>query len=489
MVCMVLGIAGADMQPSIYWYDFETTGTNPARDRAIQFAGVRTDLDLEVVEAPLTLLCYPGDDTLPDPEAMMVTGISMSMLQTQGLTETEFIGRIHEAFARPATCVAGFNSIRFDDEFTRYTLYRNFIDPYGREWQNDNSRWDVIDLFRMAHALRPEGMVWPENEDGSPVFRLEELTRANGIDHAWAHDAASDVAATVDLARKQKAAQPRLYDYLFNLRRKQDVIKQLYPLGKTAMVHVSSMYPAARNCLAVVLPLCTHPTNANGVICYDLSFDPDELIAAGPDELHRRLFTAREDLAEDEERIHLKTIHVNRCPAIAPLAAMRPEDTERLGIELSACEENMKRLRGAAGIVEKIQDAFGQTTFAQTDDPDLMLYQGEFFSSSDRGKLLALRGLSPEELRDSGGGFDDARIDEMLFRYRARNYPSSLTAGERERWNRFRVEKWQSQGEPKATLAKIDELLRRGESTECLLDLKRYIEGLGRDAMPNQAIL
>jgi len=469
------------MNPSIYWYDYETTGTDPARDRAIQFAGVRTDTDLNIVETPQNLLCYPGDDVLPDPDAMLVTGILMSTLREKGIKETDFIGRIHDSFATPSTCVAGFNSIRFDDEFTRYTLYRNFLDPYAREWQQDNSRWDVIDLFRMAHALRPEGMQWPQNDDGLPVFRLEALTRANGIEHEAAHDAVSDVLATVDLVRKLKSAQPRLYSYLFNLRRKQAVINQLYPLGKSAVVHISSMYSAARNCLAVVLPLCSHPTNSNGVICYDLSHDPADLIEAGPEELHRRLFTASADLEDGEARVHLKTIHVNRCPAVAPLATLRAEDATRLGIDLDACGAAMRRLQGASGMVEKIQEAYARSSFTASDDPDLMLYQGDFFSNSDRAKLSELRTLEPVDLRKASGGFDDARVEEMLFRYRARNYPDTLDESERAKWNAFRAGKFGESGGIAASLARIDALIEQHGKVACLSDLREYIEQLGRD--------
>ena len=463
------------MNPSIYWYDYETTGIDPARDRAIQFAGVRTDLDLKVVGEAENLLCHPGNDVLPDPEAMLITGIRMSVLQAEGLNETEFIGHVYKQFAEGNTCVAGFNSIRFDDEFTRYSLYRNFIDPYAREWQRGNSRWDVIDLFRMAHALRPEGMNWPEDEAGVPVFRLVELTRANNVGHEDAHDAVSDVLATVELVRRQRAAQPKLYEYLFNLRRKQAVIKQLYPLGKTAMLHVSSMYSAARNCLAVVLPLCTHPTNSNGVICYDLAVDPADLITLGPDALHRRLFTASEDLAEDEERIPLKTIHVNRCPAIAPLATLRNEDANRLGIDLARADVHLKALQGTAGIVEKVQEVFGRTEFGAEEDPDLMLYSGNFFSDGDKARMMALRSLPPDELRHAGGGFDDWRVDEMLFRYRARNYPDTLNDEEQARWNRYRADKWQGDRGPKQVLARIEALKSAGADAGCLDDLKQYI--------------
>nr|GFC99807.1 hypothetical protein [Tanacetum cinerariifolium] len=119
---------------------------------------------------------------------------------------------------------AGYNTLRFDDEMTRYSLYRNFFDPYGREWQGGNSRWDLIDVVRTAYALRPEGIVWPE-EEGRVTLKLERLTAANGIDHGQAHDALSDVRATIALARLIRDKQPKLYDYLFQLRSKH---KRLY---------------------------------------------------------------------------------------------------------------------------------------------------------------------------------------------------------------------------------------------------------------------
>ncbi|MBD3646672.1 MAG: exodeoxyribonuclease I [Pseudomonadales bacterium] len=300
---------------SIYWHDYETTGTDPARDRAIQFAGIRTDHNLDPIGEPLNLLCRPGNDILPSPAAIAVTGIRMSDVVREGMTEAAFIGRILREFSVPGTCVCGFNSIRFDDEFTRHMLYRNFHDPYAREWQQGNSRWDVIDLFRMAYALRPDGMEWPTNDKGGPSFRLEALTLANGISHGSAHDALSDVLATVALTKKLKDAQPKLYDYLFALRDKKRVLQQLYPLGKFPLVHVSAMYPAERACTAVVLPLCSHPLNGNGVICYDLSMDPAPLVSCDAAELQRLVFTANEDLGEGEQRVALKTIHVNRAPA------------------------------------------------------------------------------------------------------------------------------------------------------------------------------
>ena len=138
------------MTSSIFWYDYETTGINPRCDRPLQVAGIRTDEALNEVGEALNIYCRPSDDILPHPAACLVTGIDPQRLQQSGLDEGEFMTRVHAALSAPGTCGAGYNSLRFDDEVTRYSLYRNFFDPYAREWQGGNSRWDLIDLVRTA---------------------------------------------------------------------------------------------------------------------------------------------------------------------------------------------------------------------------------------------------------------------------------------------------------------------------------------------------
>jgi exodeoxyribonuclease-1 len=205
---------------SFYWHDYETWGADPSRDRPAQFAGVRTDASLNIIGKPLMAYCRPGDDLLPHPEACLVTGITPQQARAQGVCEAEFFELIHQQLSHPGTCGVGYNNIRFDDEITRYGLFRNFFDPYAREWQNGNSRWDTIDMVRLTHALRPEGIEWPTREDGTPSFRLEQLTLANNIAHQGAHDALSDVYASIDLARLVRARQPRLFDFALELRNK-----------------------------------------------------------------------------------------------------------------------------------------------------------------------------------------------------------------------------------------------------------------------------
>ena len=262
------------MPDTFYWHDYETFGADPSRDRPVQFAGLRTDFDLNPVGEPLVLFARPADDVLPQPEACLVTGISPQQALEKGLPESEFIGRIERELARPGTCGVGYNSLRFDDEVTRYTLYRNFHEPYAREWQNGNSRWDLIDLVRTANALRPEGIEWPLREDDLPSFRLEDLTAANGISHESAHDALSDVRATIALARLVRERQPRLYDYVLRHRDKRSAQALLDIATMKPVLHVSGMFGAQRHNIALIVPLALHPVNRNEVICYDLDADP-----------------------------------------------------------------------------------------------------------------------------------------------------------------------------------------------------------------------
>lgn len=429
------------MTLSFYWHDYETWGADPSRDRAAQFAGVRTDADLNVVGRPLTCYCKPADDMLPQPEACLVTGITPGRALTEGINEAEFFRQIHQELITPGTCGVGYNSIRFDDEVTRYGFYRNFFDPYAREWQNGNSRWDIIDLVRLTHALRPEGVVWPHHEDGMPSFRLEQLTEANGIPHQGAHDALADVYATIDLARLIRSCQPRLFDYLLRMRGKQQLREQLDLRAGKPVLHVSSMYPASRGCIAMVAPLAQHPTNNNGIVVYDLRYDPEPLIRLDPEQIAERLFTPRDQLPEGQERIPLKTVHLNKCPVVVPMSTLTEQAAERWGIDVAVGQTYLQRLSAAPGLERKIRAVFAARRFDRETDPDRNLYGGGFFNDADKRRMQQIRETEPELLGRLPQMFDDARLPEMLFRYRARNWPDTLSREERQRWDTYRKQR------------------------------------------------
>lgn len=434
------------MPDTFYWHDYETFGANPSRDRPVQFAGLRTDAQLNVIGDPLVIYCRPANDFLPHPQACLVTGITPQKALAEGLPECEFIARIHAELALPGTCGVGYNSLRFDDEITRHTLYRNFFDPYAREWQNGNSRWDIIDMVRTTFALRPEGIEWPLREDGLPSFRLEDLTSANGISHKSAHDALSDVHATIALARLIKERQPRLYDYVLGNRDKRSVLAQLDIEGMKPLLHVSGMFGARRHNIALVVPLAVHPQNRNEIICYDLSADPQVLFDLDAEQLQELLYTRTEDLPQGTARIGLKSVHINRCPILLTPKMADPETAQRLGISGEQCRNHLEALRGhrqrdAAGFSRKIQSIYEGRRYDAPTDPDLMLYSGGFFAEADKRVMAQVQGQSAEELAAGSFVFEDQRLPEMLFRYRARNYPQSLTPEEFAVWEEFRYQR------------------------------------------------
>ena len=423
---------------TIFWHDYETWGANPQKDPACQFAGIRTDLDLNIVGKPVNLFCQIPNDYLPHPQACLVTGITPQQSLRDGSHEAEFIRKIYEHISQPQTCVAGYNSIRFDDEVTRYTLYRNFYDPYAREWQNGNSRWDIIDLVRACYALRPEGIQWTYREDGSPSFKLELLSEANGISHEDAHDAMSDVYATISLAKLAKTAQPRLYQYLFELRDKRKVSEHIDCFNMHPFVHISSKLPAAQGCCTWMVPIAHHPKNKNAVICLDLAIDPTPVFELDTEQLQQRLYSKASDLAADEIRPGIKLIHINKCPVVAPAKTLTEENAERLGIDRKQCLDNLKRIKAFTGIQQKLLSLYEEDAQERQLDPDFALYTGGFFSDSDKTRMERIRSLDPDTLALEQWQFDDPRLNTLLFRYRARNFPQTLSEQEMERWQRHR---------------------------------------------------
>lgn len=422
------------MTSSLFWYDYETTGIDPRRDRPLQVAGIRTDEALNEIAEPLNIYCQPSDDILPHPAACLVTGITPSQLAQNGLDEAEFMRRVHAELSLPGTCGVGYNSLRFDDEVTRYSLYRNFYDPYAREWQGGNSRWDVIDLVRTAYALRPEGIVWPE-EEGRVSLKLEHLTAANGIEHGQAHDALSDVRATIALARLLRDKQRKLYDFLYQLRSKQRVLEHIRLLQP--LVHISGRYAGARHYLAVVLPLAWHPRNRNALIVCDLLSDCAPLLNESAATLKARLYTRRDQLAEGELPVPLKLLHINRCPVVAPMNVLRETDQQRLQLDLALYRQRAEQLTEHAALwQDKLAEVYGEESFAASEDPEQQLYDG-FIGDRDRRLCEQVRRADPQRLADSAWAFDDPRLPELLFRYRARNYPSTLTFEEQQRWSEF----------------------------------------------------
>jgi exodeoxyribonuclease I len=426
------------MAASFLFYDLETFGIDPRRSRIAQFAAIRTDTELNQIEDAHDFLVQPADDLLPSPISTLITGIEPQRAKREGLIEAEAMSRIFEAMSQAETCSLGYNSLRFDDEFVRFGLYRNFYDPYEREWRGGNSRWDLLDVMRMAHALRPEGLEWPLREDGAPSFKLEHLAEANGVRIGDAHEALSDVRALIGIARKLKHAQPKLWEYALRLRDKRFAASLLDTVVMTPVLHVSQRFPAHRLCATAVAPLARHPSIDNRVIVYDLSESPDDLLTLDADDILDRLYTPAADLPADVARIPLKEVHLNRAPILIEWAHLREADLERLRIDPRQVMANVERLRAAGSVLaEKIRRIYAKRPPQAVIDPDGALYDG-FLPDLDRKRFSDVRSATPQTLREIDIAFQDPRLQELLFRYRARNWPESLAAEDVERWREYR---------------------------------------------------
>jgi len=426
------------MADSFLFYDLETFGQHPRRTRIAQFAGIRTDADLNIIEAPVSFYVKPADDLLPSPIATLITGITPQHALSAGVTEAEAFARINDLMAQPGTCSLGYNTLRFDDEFVRHGLFRNFYDPYEREWRNGNSRWDLLDMMRLLHALRPDGIVWPQREDGATSFKLEHLATANNVRQGEAHEALSDVHATIGLAKLFKQAQPRLWDYALKLRDKRFVGSLLDVDAMQPVLHISMRYPAQRMCAAPVLPLARHPFINNRIIAFDLEGDIEPLLDLPPETIAARLYTRAADMAEGEQRVPLKEVHLNKVPALVAWNHLRPADHARLGIDPAAIEANAERLRQIGpALAEKVRQVYSGERSLAPSDVDASLYDG-FLADGDKSLMARIRTSPPAELASFAERLRDPRMPELLFRYRARNYPDTLDTTERSRWNDYR---------------------------------------------------
>ena len=348
------------------------------------------------------------------------------------MPEPQFIEAIHSELSQPNTCTVGYNSIRFDDEVTRYSLYRNFYDPYQREYKNGNSRWDIIDMMRLTRALRPEGIEWPDHEPSRPSFRLEDLTAANGLAHEAAHDALSDVTATIALARLVKEKQPRLFDYLYQNRGKTQVAAMLNLRQRQPFFHISGMLSRAHMYGAIMMPLAKHPTNSNGIICVDLSADPEPLISLDDEQIRRRVFTAADKLEEGEDRIPLKVVYLNKAPVVTTTKLIDSKAAARLAIDLERCEKHRQKLM-TVDLSQKLEAVYTEQEYALRPEAEQQLYDG-FLPNRDRPLLDEIRRATADDFQRQQFYFSDDRYNQLLFSYRARYFPQTLSEPEQKTW-------------------------------------------------------
>ncbi len=455
------------MTETFFFYDLETSGFSAREDRIMQFAGQRTDMNLKPIGEPINYFITMTSDRIPGVDAVLLTGITPQKTVEEGISEAEFIKIFDSEISKPGTIFLGFNSIRFDDEFMRFLFFRNFYDSYEWQWKDGKSRWDLLDLSRMTRALRPEGIKWPVDDNGKPANRLELLSKANNLDHHSAHDALSDVMATIALADLLRTKQQKLFDYLLNLRTKKQV--QDFLSKNKMFVYSSGKYPSESEKTAVVLNLGPHPDNLGGVLVYDLRYDPDEFTKLTPKELAERW-----RYSKDSEliRLPIKSLQPNRCPAIAPMSVLDKDSAKRLNLDLTQIDRNHKKLLEDKEFFSKLEQMLElvnkerEEKFKSTPTVvDAKLYDG-FISDTDKKLFPKIRESAPEEITRSTRSLKDSRLKTMAPLYKARNYQKYLDDHEREVWEKYRTE-----------------YLLGGQSESRMVQYMKYIEAKKQESL------
>lgn len=439
------------MAQTFFFYDLETSGLSPRDDRIMQFAGQRTDLDLNPLGEPINMLVALAEDTLPSPGALLTTKITPLQTKLDGATEKEFCDYAMAEIFTPNTIAVGYNSVHFDDEFIRFTFWRNFYDPYEWQWKDGRSRWDMIDVVRMTRALRPEGINWPtevvpaKDEDGNeipgetvkiPSNRLEKLSVENGIKHEHAHDALSDVFALIGITKLIKEKQPQLYNYLFELRDKKRVAGLVNLEKPQPFVYTSGSLEGKNLKTSVFYPIAKG--RGDSVIAIDLRYDPAEA--------------------------KLRQVAPNKCPAVAPIGVLeaktrvgadgegkksgdgakksddKAEKTgwDNINLDLKTVKENLAKLNSALPEIRKKLKENSVKTFEPAPDPESALYDA-FLQDGDRALCATVRAADKTKLQGATFDFDDKRLKPLFEHFKARNYPEILTGEELKDWEKYRL--------------------------------------------------
>ena len=453
------------MEKTFFFYDLETSGLNPREERIMQFAGQRTDMSLEPIGEPVDVLVKMSNDTLPSPAAIMVTKITPQDTLRDGMSEVDFCRYVTEEIFVPNTIALGYNTVRFDDEFMRAILWRNFYDPYEWEWKDGRSRWDMLDVVRLVRALRPEGINWPFTEDGKPTNRLELLTKENGLSHEHAHDALSDVYATIAVAKMLKEKQPKMFDFLFKMREKNAVKKLVNLEDKKPFVYASGRYKNEFNKTTVAFPL-TSGRNGN-VLVYDLRYNLEELLTEKDEDA--------DGFKDPVRSAVVKELCFNKCPAVSPISVLDANDGwDKIGLTREQIEDNLQILLKHPEFAEAMRSLYeNRPEFPKAEEPELAIYEG-FLGDRDRIKVEAVRNADAEKLADFHPEFDDERLPELLLHYKGRNFPKSLSESETKEWEEYRRARLERQA------PKFLEELQKVYATDEFVgeELKLYFESL-----------
>ena len=451
----------------------------------MQFAGQRTDMKLKPIGEPVNILVKLTDDILPSPGAILTTHITPQQTLLDGISEAEFCRYFLEEIARPDTIMLGYNSVRFDDEFMRHTLWRNFHDPYEWAWSEGRSRWDLLDVTRFVRALRPDGINWPDKEikdkdSGEtvlvPTVNLVDMARLNGFENQNAHDALADVNALINLAQLLRTKQPKMWDYLLNHRDKKAVTEAIRPNNPTPFVYTSGRYPSTNQKTSVAIVIAKGRSPAS-VLVWDLRYSVTQFSAWTDKDLAANLSASYSERRQaDFVALPVKELGINKCPAVAPLGTLDAASQERIHLRMDEVTKNLHDLRANPDFVKRLIKAWtNKPAFPHSQDVEGQLYDS-FTPDEDKTKCRLVAAASEKDLADLHPEFVDDRLSKLLLRYKARQFPRSLSESEQQQWEQYRLAKLQR--ELPKYMEELARLANNGADDFILQELQLWAESL-----------
>ena len=371
---------------TFFFYDLETSGFSARYDRIMQFAGQRTNDELKPIGQPVNLLVKLTDDILPAPGAVLTTHITPQMTVADGISEADFCRYFLEQVATPDTTILGYNSTRFDDEFIRHTLWRNFHDPYQWAWSEGRDRWDL----------------------------------------------------RISLARLLRQSQPTMWRYLLDHHDKRSVLNIITPSQPKPFVYASGRYSSSYQKTTVATVIAEGRT-PNSYLVWDLRYDPVDFTSLSEAEILSNLTADQATRRQDDfVPVPIKELSINKCPAVAPLGVLDSASEARISLSRAEAMKHYHQLNSQAGLIKRLTGAWRKRpVFPSAGDVEGKLYDS-FTPKSDQTKIRLVAAADSTGLADLHPNFTDERLDELLFRYKARQYPASLSESEEECWRKFR---------------------------------------------------
>ena len=408
------------MEKTYLFYDIETTGLNKCFDQVIQFAAIRTDLALKELER---YECYIkiNQDVLPSPMAFITHRISLSTLEEKGVNELEAMVQIHKLFNIPGTISVGYNTLRFDDEFLRFSFYRNLLPPYTHQYANGCSRMDIYPMTVMYHLYKKERLNWPENN-----LKLENISRKNNFADGAAHNAMTDVIATLNLARCLHQ-DIKVWDYLigfFDKQIDQERYQQLVgqknhhlPIG----IMIDGKFGPEQNYQCAVTPIGTHHHYKNQQLWLRLDFA--KLNDAKPDDFIQYTHVISKKTGEPGLILPMKTRFlqpylIKQQPFIVEMAS---------------------RLTQNKALFERISSYYQNYTYPKVANLDVGagLYENGFLSYQDQNTCKQIHQSAPQEKMAAIRKLSEFYLQELGIRMIGRHFHGFLNQEEKKSYQEY----------------------------------------------------